>query len=167
MIMLFSLLLLALLLIVIIMTISALLGVPFLPTNHRQAELMMELAEVGPGTTLVDLGSGAGRLLFLAAKRGAKAVGYELNPFLFFWTKCAIALKGLGKRVDVKLQSLYEADLSAATVVVAFLLNKPMQKLTEKLWHELPAGATIVSYTFPIPDRTPVTKQQGLFVYKV
>lgn len=156
-----------LLVLLAVMVISAIVGVPFLPTHRRQAELMMELANVGPSTKVVDLGSGAGRLLFLAARRGASAVGYELNPILYVWTKIVALCLGLSSRVSVRLKSLYQADLAAADVVVAFLLNQPMKKLAAKLFSELKPGAVIVSYAFPIPGHEPIIKKEGLFVYKV
>lgn len=151
----------------IILVISVFIGVPFLPTNRRQAERMIALAALRPGMQVVDLGSGAGRLLFLAAATGARATGYELNPFLYLWTKLMIALRGAGGRVSVRLQSLYTADLSDADAVFAFLLNQPMRRLEQKLFSELKPGAKIISYVFPIPGRAPLVKEQGIYVYEV
>ncbi|HLD61213.1 MAG TPA: hypothetical protein VJA27_03750 [Patescibacteria group bacterium] len=156
-----------LLFILFLLVISALIGVPFLPTNSKQAKLMMDLAEVGPKTRLVDLGSGAGRLLFLAAGRGASAIGYELNPFLYYWTKLFIFLKGYTGKVEVRLQSLYTAEVGEADVVTAFLFNEPMRKLEPKLWREMRAGAKVVSYTFPILNRQHIVKEQGIYVYEI
>lgn len=147
--------------------VSAIIGVPFLPTHRKQALAMMEIAALRPGMRIIDLGSGAGRLLFLAAEHGAEAAGYELNPVLYFWTLLVIKLKGLSGRVSVRCQSLYQADLSAADVVFAFLFPKPMEKLAPKLFTELKPGATIISYAFSIPGHTPIKKEQGIFVYKV
>src|SRR5437763_1875443 len=103
----------------VVLLISAVVGVPFLPTHQRQAELMMDLAGVASGKKVVDLGSGAGRLLFLAAARGAVATGYELNPFLCAWTLFVVRLRGLSEQVHVKCQSLYGADLHDVDIVVA------------------------------------------------
>lgn len=157
----------ALMVILLAFVISVFLGVPFLPTHRRQAELMMDLAGVGPGVKVADLGSGAGRLLWLAAKRGAKAVGYELNPFLYWWTRVLIIIKGYRGQVEARWQSLYQADLAEADVVFTFLMNKPMLKLEAKLFRELKPGARIVSYTFPFPNRAPLLKREGVFVYQV
>ena len=127
---------------------------------------MMELAELKPGMKVVDLGSGAGRLLFLAAEHGAVAVGYELNPLLFWWTKIRSILKKLPS-VTVRCQSLYQADLHDVDVVFAFLFPKLMANLNDKLFSELRPGSKIVSYTFSIPGRTPLIKKDGIFVYQV
>lgn len=149
------------------LVVSAVIGVPFLPTHRKQAIAMIQLAELRPGMRVIDLGSGAGRLLFLAAAEGAEAVGYELNPTLYLWTLMVIKLKGLTGRVTVRCRSLYQADISRADVVFAFLFPKPMVKLAPKLFTELKSGATIISYAFSIPGHTPVKKEQGIFVYKV
>ncbi len=151
----------------LVMFISVFVGVPFVPTHRKQAHTMITLAGIRSGTKVIDLGSGAGRLLFLAAAHGAQAVGYELNPLLYIWTKIMIVLKGLSGRVEVRFQSLYHADVRQADVVVAFLFPKPMERLGPKLFAELPPGARIVSYAFPIPGHEPVLKQEGIFVYEV
>jgi len=153
--------------VLIVLIISASVGVPFLPTNYKRAKQMMDLADIKTGSSVVDLGSGAGRLLFLAAARGATAVGYELNPILCWWTKIMIFLKGYKGKVQVHCKSLYDADLSKTDVVFTFLLNGPMKKLENKLFTELPPGAKIVSYLFPIPNRTPSKKENGIIVYQV
>lgn len=151
----------------LVMFISVVVGVPFVPTHQKQARLMMELAGVAPGLTVIDLGSGAGRLLFLAAARGAAAIGYELNPLLCLWTKIMIALKGQKGQVQVLCRSLYDADVKGADVVLTFLFPKLMAKLGPKLFAEMKSGSRIVSYAFSIPGHEPVKKEQGIFVYQV
>ena len=65
-----------------VMLVSVVIGIPCLPTHKKQAEIMINLCNIEPGMKVVDLGSGHGRLVILAAKKGAQVVGYELNPFL-------------------------------------------------------------------------------------
>lgn len=142
------------------------LGVPFLPTHRKQAKKMMELAEIKTGTKVIDLGSGAGRLLFLAAKNGATAIGYELNPFLVWWTRLVIFLTGQQKKIIVYYKSIYDADISDADVILLFLYPPHMKKLTDKIFSEAKDGAKIVSYAFQFTDRTPIAKEQALYVYK-
>ena len=142
------------------------LRVPFLPVHKKQAKKMMELAKIKPGMKVVDLGSGAGRLLFLAAGNGATAIGYELNPFLFWWTKLIIILKNRRGQVEVKLQSIYEADISAADVVFTFLSPNHMKKLETKLLSEMKPGALVVSYAFSLKGHIPIKNEEGIFIYK-
>ncbi len=151
----------------VVILISALIGVPCLPTHSKQARKMIELASLKDGMKAVDLGSCAGRLLFLAAKSGAKIVGYELNPVLVIWSRLMIRLRGLSKNIRVVMKSVYKADLKNADVIFTFLMNGPMKKLEPKLFSECKPGATIISYTFPIPGHEPVHVEDGIFVYKV
>jgi len=141
------------------------LGVPFLPTHRQQALKMMELAKIKPGMKVVDLGSGAGRLLFLAQSFGANATGYELNPFLVLWTKFIIFLKRK-KGIKVFYKSIYDADIADMDVIFLFLYPPHMKKLTDKIFAEMKDDATILSYVFEFPNHKPVAKEQGIFVYK-
>jgi len=151
---------------IIISAISCLIGVPFLPVHKKQARVMMDMAQIKLGEKMAELGSGAGRLFSLAAARGAKATGYELNPLLVFWTKLMIFLKRLNGRVDVKWQSIYAADLKDTDVVCLFLFPGAMAKLSVKLRQELKPGARILSYTFSLPGWDPIKKEQGIYLYK-
>lgn len=154
-------------LLMLIMVWSVFAGVPFVPTHLPQAKRMMELGGVGPGKTIIDLGSGAGRILFLAARLGANSIGYELNPFLYFWTKYEIWKRGLTGRVKVYFKSLYKADVSSADIVYSFLFPKPMIRLEPKLMSEMKPGAKIISYAFKMPGVVPAIKEQGIYVYEV
>ncbi|MFA6423991.1 MAG: hypothetical protein WCV83_01595 [Candidatus Magasanikbacteria bacterium] len=140
------------------------LGVPFLPTHKKQALQMIEWANIQAGMKVIDLGSGAGRLLFLAAKKGANAEGYELNPFLVVWTRLVIFLRK-EKNVKVYYKSIYDADISNADIVVMFLFPPHMKKMTEKL-KEVKPGAKILSYAFSLPGWTPIKHEQGIFIYQ-
>ena len=151
----------------VIFLISSLIGVPCLPTHLKQAKKMIALANLKPGMKAVDLGSGNGRLLFLAAKTGASSVGYELNPILVGWTKIAIFLRRFTGQVTVHLKSIYKADRKEVDVVFAFLMPGPMKLLGPKLFSELKPGARIYSYTFSIPDHEPISRENGIWVYQV
>ncbi len=142
------------------------LGVPFMPTHKKQAIKMMEFADIKPGMKVIDLGSGAGRLLFLAAGKGATATGYELNPFLVLWTKLMIILKGKQKQVDVLYKSIYDADIAEADVIFMFLFPPHMKKLTAKIANEAKQGVKILSYSFPLPGWAPLIHEQAIYVYK-
>ncbi len=142
------------------------LGVPFLPTHRKQAHKMMELAGIKPGMKVIDLGSGAGRLLFMAAAAGATAVGYELNPFLVLWTKLMILLKGKRGQVQVFYKSIYGADIADADVIMMFLFPPHMKKLESKVFNEAKPDVKILSYVFQFRSYTPVSNEEGIFIYK-
>jgi 16S rRNA A1518/A1519 N6-dimethyltransferase RsmA/KsgA/DIM1 with predicted DNA glycosylase/AP lyase activity len=77
-------LILILLLIVLPFGIGAILGAPYLPILRRDSDRLLKLAGLKPGQTLIDLGSGDGRLLKAAAAQGIRCIGYEINPYLVF-----------------------------------------------------------------------------------
>lgn len=142
------------------------LGVPFLPTHRKQARKMMEMAQIKPGMKVIDLGSGAGRLLFMAADLGATVAGYELNPFLVLWTKLMILLKGKSGQIKVFYKSIYDADIADADVIFLFLYPSHMKKLTDKIFVEMKDDAVILSYVFEFRNYTPVTKEEGIRLYR-
>src|SRR3989339_1774385 len=139
----------------IAMVLSVFIGVPFVPVKNKDAEQMIACAEIKQGMKVIDLGSGAGQFLFLSARQGATAIGYELNPLLCWWTRWKIFLKKLKSKVSVKCESIYKADLRDANIVFTYLMPGPMKKLAEKLFSELPNKAKIISYGFQIPGREP------------
>jgi SAM-dependent methyltransferase len=128
-------------------------GAPYVATPRQTARQMLELAQVGPEDVVYDLGSGDGRLLWLAAQEfGAQAVGIEIDPFRYTWTKMMIRFKGLQGQVEVIRADFFKVDLSAASVVTAYLLRDTNRKLMEKLRRELPVGARVVSRKYIFPD---------------
>jgi len=138
-----------------------------MPTHKKQTETMMDIAGIGPGKKVVDLGSGHGRLVIAAAKRGATVVGYELNPFLVLLSKYLIWRTGLSSRAKIYWRSFYKADVSQADIVTCFLFIKPMLKLRDTVFKNLKPGVTIAAYVFHIPGWEPVLKKEGIWVYKV
>ncbi len=141
------------------------LGVPFMPTHKKQAIRMIELAQIKSGMKVVDLGSGAGRLLFLAAKSGAQTLGYELNPFLVLWTKLVILVTGKQDKIKVFYKSIYDANIKDMDVILMFLYPPHMKKMVKKLQEAKP-GTIILSYAFALPEWQLIKKEQGIYVYR-
>ncbi len=102
-----TLLLLAVLIGFIFFAIDSFFELPFIPAKKSKVPTIIKLAQIKPGDTVIDLGSGDGRLLFAAAKLGARAIGYELNPYLVTFTK--IKAKVLKYSSSDHVQS-YERD---------------------------------------------------------
>ena len=128
-------------------------GGPYVPTPQLVVERMLELATVGPGDTVYDLGSGDGRLVIEAAKRhGARGIGIERDADLVERSRAAAAEARVADRVQFLRGDIFEADLRQASVVTLYLLPAMMLRLSPKLRAELPAGARIVSHDFPLED---------------
>jgi len=141
-----------------------LFGAPYLPTLKNQIEGAFELLDLKKGQTLIELGSGDGRILFEAGKRGIKAVGYELNPFLVVYS----IIKTWKYRGEVKViwGNYWSKDWPNADGVFVFLLDRYMQKLNKKIIHEFNQPIKLVSFAFKIPNKKIVESKQGLFLYK-
>ena len=145
-------------------------GAPYVATPRQTVRQMLELAEVGSKDMVYDLGSGDGRVLWLAAQEfGARAVGVEIDPFRYTWTKLLIRFKGLREQVEVIRADFFKVDLSSATVVTAYLLRDTNRKLIEKLARELPSGARVVSRKYIFPDWDLVREDpiEELYVYRM
>ena len=139
-------------------------GAPYLPTLRRQSEAALDLLDLKKGQTLYELGCGDGRVLKLAARRGLKAVGYELNPLLV----AAAWLNTLRyrRRVKVIWGNFWNADLKPADGIYVFLLDRFMEKLDGKLRRDAAAGTKVASYAFEIPGKKPSKQKAGVFLYK-
>lgn len=149
-------------------------GAPYLPTKRRERQQALNLLNLKPGQTLVDLGSGDGSILVTAAQHDLRAIGYEINPFL--WLVSRLRTLKYGSRVRVKLQSFWRADLSRADGVFVFLIERKMARLDKLLNQQstlqLRSGQEkplpVVSHAFKIPGRK-IIKQSGplfLYIYK-
>jgi len=128
-------------------------GGPYVPTPHLVVERMLQLALVGPGDTVFDLGSGDGRLVIEAAKRhGARGIGVERDAELVERSRAAAAEARVADRVQFIQGDIFEADLRQASVVTLYLLPAMLLRLSPKLRDELPAGARVVSHDFALED---------------
>jgi SAM-dependent methyltransferase len=124
-------------------------GAPWLPVRAQDIEAAFRLVDVGPQDVVIDLGSGDGRLLVEAAKRGAHVVGYELNPFMVWLSR--IRLKPFQDRAAIHRRNLLKADLSEATVIFIFGMGTIMPAVAQKLRREARPDVRIISFAFEMP----------------
>jgi SAM-dependent methyltransferase len=125
--------------------------VPYVNTPVEIVERMMRMAEVGPGDQVIDLGSGDGRLVIAAAKRGASGLGVDLDPNLVRLATQNAAKAGVGDRARFEVKDIFETDLSRASVVTMYLLPDFNAKLLPKFL-ALKPGTRIVSHDGSIGD---------------
>jgi SAM-dependent methyltransferase len=125
--------------------------VVWVPTPPELVEKMMDLAGVTAQDYVIDLGSGDGRNVIAAAKRGAQALGVEYNPDMVELSKRLAAEAGVAGKAQFVQGDMYQADISKASVMALFLLPSNMLQLRSKLLSLRP-GSRIVSNTFGIQD---------------
>ncbi len=121
--------------------------VVWVPTSEAMVEKMLDHAKVTPQDVVMDLGSGDGRMIIGAAKRGAKAIGVEYNADMVEYSRRQAAAVGVADRATFIQGDMYEADVSKATVLALFLLPANLEKLMPKFL-ALPPGTRIVANTF-------------------
>jgi precorrin-6B methylase 2 len=125
--------------------------VVWVPTSQALVEKMLDMAKVTPQDFVMDLGSGDGRTVITAAKRGARAMGIEYNPDMVELSKRNAAKEGVTDRATFVNADLFETDLSKATVITMFLLPDINLKLRPKIL-DLKPGTRIVSNTFTMGE---------------
>ena len=128
--------------------------VVWVPTPEAMVEKMLEVGKVTPQDFAMDLGSGDGRNVIAAARRGARGLGVEWNQDMVDLSKRRAAEAGVADRAQFVQGDMYEADISKATVMLLFLLPENLNKLRPKFLALRP-GSRIVSNTFSIEGWEP------------
>jgi SAM-dependent methyltransferase len=126
----------------------------WLPTPEPLVERMLTMAQVGPQDVVYDLGSGDGRTVIAAAKRGAQAVGVEYNPELVAFSERAARVQGVASKTRFVHGDIFETDFSGATVVTLYLLSTLNMRLRPTLLKMRP-GTRVVSHAFTMEDWAP------------
>ena len=125
--------------------------VVWVPTPQAVVDKMLDMAKVTKNDFVMDLGSGDGRTVITAAKRGARAMGIEYNPDMVDLSVRNAKEAGVSDRATFVKADLFETDLSKAQVITMFLLPSINMKLRPKIL-DLAPGTRIVSNTFTMED---------------
>ncbi|KAM9576171.1 ATP synthase subunit C lysine N-methyltransferase isoform 2-T4 [Guaruba guarouba] len=123
---------------------------PFVPATSTQIQNVLKMLENRSGS-LVDIGSGDGRIVIAAAKMGFKAVGYELNPWLVWYSRYRAWRDGVHHNTRFFISDLWKVSFSCYTNVVVFGVPQMMPQLEKKLEEELECNARIIACRFPFP----------------
>ena len=125
--------------------------VVWVPTAQTLVDRMLDIANVTASDTVIDLGSGDGRTVITAAKRGAKALGVEYNPKMVALSKANAAKEGVTDKATFVKADLFKTDFSQATVITMFLLPEINLKLRPRILGMKP-GTRVVSNSFDMGD---------------
>lgn len=154
--------------IVVVFGIVVFRGAPYLPSHRRHVRAAFrDLYPIGKKDVLVDIGSGDGVILRLAAEHGARAVGYEINPFLVVisW------LLGLGNsKISVRLVDFWLTSLPPdTTIVYAFSVTRDIEKIADKLQKEATSQQRqlwLMTYGSAVTSRKPVKVLKAHSLYR-
>jgi ribosomal protein L11 methylase PrmA len=131
----------------------------YLPTPYAVVDAMLELAKVGKGDVLYDLGSGDGRIPVTAAKRfGIRAVGIDIDPQRIAEANENASRNKVADLVQFRNEDLFLTDIHEASVVTLYLLPDLNVKLRKRLLAELKPGTRIVSHQFDMGNWQPERK---------
>ena len=156
-------LILILLLVVLPFGIGAVLGAPYVPILRKQTQELFKIAELAPGQTLIDLGSGDGRLLRAAASRGVRCIGYEINPYLVLISR--VVCWRYRNMVTIHTADIWHITLPPADIIYIFALDRYMSRLDQKFQSEIDRPTLVVSYIFEIPARKAIRATSNTHVY--
>ena len=125
----------------------------WVPTPQALVERMLDMAKLTPQDFVIDLGSGDGRTVITAAKRGARAMGIEYEPNMVELSKRNAAKEGVSDKTQFIKADLFETDFSQATVITMFLLEEINLRLRPRLLDMKP-GTRVVSNAFTMGEWT-------------
>ena len=149
--------------IVIVFGVVVVVGPPYLPTLAKQINTALDMMDLKPGQTLLELGAGDGRVMKAAAERGLNVVGIEINPFLVVIAR--IRCWRYRGQVRIIWDDMWKANWPLADGIFTFMIQRQMERLDKKIvaWHEKPVK--LASFAFHIPHKAPASKYNGIFLY--
>jgi hypothetical protein len=141
-------------------TMAIELDVPYVETPDNIVTLMLDLAEITDNDYVIDLGTGDGRIVIGAVKRGATGLGVDLDPVRIEEARVNADKAGVSDRVKFEVADLFKTDISAATVVTLFLNSEVNMRLRPTLLEKLKPGTRVVSHNFDMEDWQPDRQEQ-------
>lgn len=155
------------LIVFVLFTFVIMFGAPFLPTLSQHVPRVLDISGLKKGDTLLELGSGDGRVLIEAAKRGIYSTGYELNPLLVIYSW--LITRKYRKFIKVRLANFWNVEWPKADGVFVFLLKPYMDKLDKKIIQysgRIEQKVVLVSFGFEIAGKIKDRSDTGLSVYE-
>jgi hypothetical protein len=139
-------------------------GPPYVPTLISVRRDALDLLDLKKGQLLIELGSGDGRLLVEAARKGIKSVGYELNPIMYLIS--VFVTRRYRQLICVRYGNFWAKQWPPADGIYAFLLPKYMARLDKKIIHSKGKHTRLVTYAFRIPDKIALAEKGALCLYE-
>jgi ribosomal protein L11 methylase PrmA len=140
-------------------------GAVYYPSTDLAVARMLKLAQLSSKDTLVDLGSGDGRILIAAARLKARAIGYEINPLLVWKSRRLIREAKLDNLATVYWKSFWKADFSHASVVTVYLFPHLMNRLQSLLEKKIKHPVRLIANNYPFTKLQPVKHYFQIYLY--
>ncbi len=140
-------------------------GAWYAPSTKKAIEKMIKLSNLTQDDTVLDIGSGDGKIVIACSNIAKASWGFEINPLLVLISKLRIKSKSLQKQAFVKRTDFWKEDMSQFDVVIVFGVTYVMPRLEEKLKRELKPGARVVSNYFAFPTWQPQSQDGSLYLY--
>jgi len=152
------------------MGFSVFFGAPYVPTRRKWASDALKMAKIKTSDVVVDLGSGDGMIIKLVAGYGAKAIGYEINPILFLFSR--VRTIKYRKQVRVKLKNYWQENLpTETTIVYIFGLERDSEKLEKYLQAQVKQVRAkrlkVITFGFSLLNLKPIKSAGGAKLYRV
>jgi len=151
---------------------SVIRAIGWVQTRGQDIERFLKNTNIKTGDKMYDLGCGDGRLVFAAAKAGAKATGFEVSLLPYLIAKIGYLWQPSKKNIKIKFKDFWWHNLQDADVVYFFLIPMIYKKLKNKLEKELKPGTRVIAYVWPIEGWTAdivdkPDKQNAMYVYTI
>lgn len=151
-------------LVVILFGLVVVRGAPYLPTLRRHTDDALDLLDLKPGQTILELGCGDGRVARRAAERGLNVIGYELNPLLVIVAQ--IHTWRYRKQVKIIWGDFWQSKWPPADGIFVFLLEKYMKKLDKKIIQTYQGQPIkVASFVYELPGKKPYKAKDGVLLY--
>ena len=141
--------------------------VVWVPTPAHLVDFMLDLAQVTPRDFVIDLGSGDGRIVIAAGRRGARGFGVDLNADLVELSNAEAARQGVSERIQFHVRDMFQTDLSPASVLTTYLLPQLNVRVRPQLLKQMKPGSRVVAYAFHMGEWQPdqIAQLSGLTVH--
>jgi len=143
-----------------------LIGAPYEGIKKKPLKEMIKIANPKKEDVVVDLGSGDGRVVIEFAKKGIRAVGFEINPFLVIYSKRKIKKLGLEKFAKIYWRNFWKENFKKFSIITTFQYFTISKKLENKILKECKKGTKIISHYWKFPNLKIKEEKEKIYLYQ-
>ncbi len=141
-------------------------GVPFVPSDRRIVNNMVNFLKKTKVKKVAELGAGDGRVAFALAREGFEVLAVEVNPLLSLWMRLVKFVRRYNK-VEIENKDLFKVDIKGIDAIIVYLYPEHLEKLEKRFFKEMPSGSYILSNTFTFKNHKPIENTGKLYIYQV